>query len=503
MDGSWESRNCTEKKAFMCCEQVVWQQKEGNCEKNGQQKADVAAHFIIYQLIPKSMPHCEAQRHCRKLYKDLVHIKDQNSNGSFWVCLLRDDWECIDGGCSVYRNLTSGQPRTSSSSSSSSPPPPPPPSSSSSNCSHLNNGKWEAVPCPNAQPALCYRTFDRRLRTFHIIEKQMNRSEAQTACRAYYTDLVTVYSEEENTVLSGICSAWIGLYRNQSNWSGKWSNGDDVTFNNITNRCGSEPCCATVKADGQWDSLKCTENRTFMCYNQDVSDLTFSYSLVLKNLTWYEAQSHCRRNHTDLVSIRDQTQNESVYNEGKRSSTPFWIGLLQDDWQWTDGGRSAYRNWASSEPQLPSPQSPDCVQLKKGSWFSVPCSKLTSALCYSTYIHVSAEPMNWESALDYCKKENRNSVLRIESDLDQKEVERELRRRGVSGTLWLGLRQSRLFGFWIWTNGISVGPFSNWVGGRAPEAPLSQNCGAIDTEKGFKWRDRDCRSKYRVLCEEN
>ncbi|XP_066511396.1 C-type lectin lectoxin-Lio3 [Hoplias malabaricus] len=123
------------------------------------------------------------------------------------------------------------------------------------------------------------------------------------------------------------------------------------------------------------------------------------------------------------------------------------------------------------------------------------------ALCYRTYIHVSAEPMNWESALDYCSKENRSSVLRIESDLDQKEVERELRRRGVSGTLWLGLGQSRLFGFWIWTNGISVGPFSNWVGGRAPEAPLSQNCGAIDTEKGFKWRDRDCRSKYRVLCE--
>ncbi|XP_066512653.1 macrophage mannose receptor 1-like [Hoplias malabaricus] len=320
-----------------------------------------------------------------------------------------------------------------------------------------------------------------RLRTFHLIEKKMIQSEARAACRTNYTDLVTVYSEEDNAALSDLTKTsndtpWIGLYRSQPR--AKWSNGDNVTFSDLKGDCGTGPCCAAVKADGSWESLKCTENRTFMCYKQDATDLTFSYSLVLESLTWYEAQSHCRENYTDLVSIRDQTQNEEVKKEGRYSSGSFWIGLLTDDWEWSDGGRSAYRNWGTYQPRAPSSTS-------------------------NSYIHVSAEPMNWESALDYCSKENRSSVLRIESDLDQKEVERELRRRGVSGTLWLGLGQSRLFGFWIWTNGISVGPFSNWVGGRAPEAPLSQNCGAIDTEKGFKWRDRDCRSKYRVLCEEN
>ncbi|XP_066508987.1 macrophage mannose receptor 1-like [Hoplias malabaricus] len=345
-----------------------------------------------------------------------------------------------------------------------------------------------------------------RLRTFHISEMRVIQSEARAACRTNYTDLVTVYSEEDNAALSDLVknstdSPWIGLYRSQPR--AKWSNGDNVTFSDLTGDCGTEPCCAAVKADRSWESLKCTENRTFMCYKQDATDLPFSYTLVLKNLTWYEAQSHCRVFYTDLVSIRDQTQNEEVKKAGRYSSGPFWIGLLRDDWEWSDGGRSAYRNWGMYQPRPPSSSS-NCTELSNGKWNTVPYSNSPlPALCYRTYIHVSAETMNWESALDYCKKENRNSVLRIESDLDQKEVERVLRRNNVSGTLWLGLGQSRLFGFWIWTNGISVGPFSNWVGGRAPEAPLSQNCGAIDTEKGFKWRDRDCRSKYRVLCEEH
>ncbi|KAL6481176.1 hypothetical protein MHYP_G00092560 [Metynnis hypsauchen] len=61
-----------------------------------------------------------------------------------------------------------------------------------------------------------------------------------------------------------------------------------------------------------------------------------------------------------------------------------------------------------------------------------------------TLIHVSAEQKDWASALDYCQRENRRAILRIESDLDQKEVGFELQRGRVSVPLWVGLGQSRL-----------------------------------------------------------
>ncbi|KAL6463151.1 hypothetical protein MHYP_G00275420 [Metynnis hypsauchen] len=168
-----------------------------------------------------------------------------------------------------------------------------------------------------------------RLRTFHLIVKSMNQSAARAACRANYTDLVTVYSDEVNTALTNLISgsgAWIGLNRN--------------------------------------------------------TDLTLNYHLTSGNTSWNEAQSYCRNSYPDLVSIRDQNQNEAVKVEGLKSSTSFWIGLLRDDWEWTDGGRSAHRNWGTGQLRL----STDCVYLRKGKWETVACSNqvLPAALCSNT-----------------------------------------------------------------------------------------------------------------------
>nr|XP_055045555.1 C-type lectin lectoxin-Lio2-like [Misgurnus anguillicaudatus] len=109
--------------------------------------------------------------------------------------------------------------------------------------------------------------------------------------------------------------------------------------------------------------------------------------------------------------------------------------------------------------------------------------------------------MSWEEALDYCKS-NASGLLHIESQNDQLDTKRELRRQKISGPVWIGLRQSRLFGFWIWADGSFVKSWTNWKGGRQPEHQMSQYCGAMEKVNGvFKWSDRDCRAKFRVLCE--
>uniref|UniRef100_A0A3B1K4A2 Macrophage mannose receptor 1-like n=1 Tax=Astyanax mexicanus TaxID=7994 RepID=A0A3B1K4A2_ASTMX len=111
-------------------------------------------------------------------------------------------------------------------------------------------------------------------------------------------------------------------------------------------------------------------------FSDNQTDLTFSYHLITENKTWYEAQSYCRKIYTDLVSIRDQEQNEAVKKSGMNN--PFWIGLLYDDWQWADGGRSAYRNWWDDHPKS-SPA--DCVKLVSGKMYSVPYFKWLDKNC--------------------------------------------------------------------------------------------------------------------------
>ncbi|XP_058274032.1 macrophage mannose receptor 1-like [Hemibagrus wyckioides] len=339
------------------------------------------------------------------------------------------------------------------------------------------------------------------LTSLHFIPGDMIYTEAREACREKYTDLVTVYSDEENTELynrmikDGISYSWIGLYRGQ--FSEKWSNGDPVTFRNLTGDCGTSDCCAAMKPDGSWESLQCRGTRYFMCYEEDASSQTPNYHLIPETKTWYEAQHYCRQIYTDLVSIRDQQHNEEVKIKGLNSTMSFWIGLLQDDWQWTDGGNSTYRNWAIGEPSS-SPY--NCVILSGGRWYSWSCTTPYPTLCSNISIHVSEVTLSWEKALDYCQEEDRGGLLQIESEDDQKDVMKELKRGRVSEPVWVGLRQSRLFGFWIWPDGKAVFPYSNWDEGKQPEHQLSQHCGAVVPQRDYRWRDMNCRAQYRVLC---
>ncbi|KAI2665594.1 C-type lectin galactose-binding isoform [Labeo rohita] len=102
-------------------------------------------------------------------------------------------------------------------------------------------------------------------------------------------------------------------------------------------------------------------------------------------------------------------------------------------------------------------------------------------LCYKSFIHVSPGEMSWEEALDYCRSiASTSGLLRIESKDDQIETERELKRKKISGPVWVGLRQSRLFGFWIWYNRLHLGPWTNWKDGSAPEHQISEHCGALE-----------------------
>ncbi|KAF5908993.1 macrophage mannose receptor 1-like, partial [Clarias magur] len=179
---------------------------------------------------------------------------------------------------------------------------------------------------------------------------------------------------------AGISYGWIGLYRSQ--FSVKWSNGDPVTFSNLAGDCGTSSCCAVMQPDGSWESLQCTATKYFMSYEQGDIKTKPIHHLILENKTWYGAQRYCRGHYTDLLSIRDQQQNEEVKIKGLNSSTSFWIGLLRDDWQWTDEGNSVYRNWASGEPQ-PSSPSTNCVALLGGTWISHICDHPHTPLCYN------------------------------------------------------------------------------------------------------------------------
>ncbi|TNN31552.1 C-type lectin domain family 2 member D11 [Liparis tanakae] len=63
-------------------------------------------------------------------------------------------------------------------------------------------------------------------------------------------------------------------------------------------------------------------------------------------ITWTEAQTFCRREHTDLVTVNTAEENLKLTNKKG------WIGLYREgsDWKWSRGGEKAsFFNWETGK----------------------------------------------------------------------------------------------------------------------------------------------------------
>ncbi|CAB1345755.1 unnamed protein product [Coregonus sp. 'balchen'] len=248
-------------------------------------------------------------------------------------------------------------------------------------------------------------------------------------------------------------------------------------------------CSHNQQDNTTWEN--CTEQKYFMCCRKESRD---SF-LIEQNMTWYEAQRYCRENYTDLVSIRNEAQKEEVKNKGMNSTTPYWIGLLYDDWEWSAGGRSAYRNWMYN----PNAGDIHTVLYQSGQGILTVGNGGTEdyTLCSegSVRIYIISEMMSWEQALDYCNNYH-HGLLRIETAEDL-----ELIKQKFNGTDFTWSCVDRAVSL-----GSGCGPMGcQWDGvtGRETDSrkqPLSNHCGAKATEEGYKWSDQDCLSKRFFIC---
>ncbi|XP_065150515.1 C-type mannose receptor 2-like [Paramisgurnus dabryanus] len=345
-------------------------------------------------------------------------------------------------------------------------------------------------------------------RRYHHININMNWTEAQRYCRENYTDLATVNNMNDmNELMSKVKNngvndndlhVWIGL-KNTSVYKWKWSMGHTVDYKNWENKQSDNTNdCTIMKNSGKWDHKDCNDHLNFICYNEISKDYIYEET---QKTTWTEAQSFCRQHHTDLTSVRNQTENDEIQTKIKNNGNEVWIGLFSDSWQWSDNSNSTFRKWKSDEPN--GDNSEPCTEVyvnELGQWNNIGCSVSQTFVCHEDNLILIKEKMSWPEALVYCRQHHVDLVS-VVSEKIQRWL-KEVIVNASTASVWMGLRHSCSVGIWFWVNGEPV-CYQKWAPGNGTSVedcdPVVRS-GAVQREGDHQWISRPDTDKLNFIC---
>uniref|UniRef100_A0A096M1Y9 C-type lectin domain-containing protein n=1 Tax=Poecilia formosa TaxID=48698 RepID=A0A096M1Y9_POEFO len=114
------------------------------------------------------------------------------------------------------------------------------------------------------------------------------------------------------------------------------------------------------------------------------------YHFIYEPKNWTNAQSYCRENYTDLVTMDNQDV-VAILNDMadlEQMDPKAWIGLYHDEirWNWLSGGfyqsdELKFQNWYPGEPNIPW-YLPACgIMDRSGMWYDAPCEENIYPVC--------------------------------------------------------------------------------------------------------------------------
>ncbi|XP_047659270.1 macrophage mannose receptor 1-like [Tachysurus fulvidraco] len=303
--------------------------------------------------------------------------------------------------------------------------------------------------------------------------------------------------------------AWIGLQR-VGPWRWLWSLEDQtfyrdgVTYTNWhpnepNNAGGKEYCVGYNKYDTLWGDNQCETLLPFVFYEEKNTN-TNKYVYISDKKSWYDAQTYCREKYTDLVSVRNQTENDEIWSVVNVSvSTEVWIGLVNDSWKWSDQRNSTFRYWRSDNPS----RSVICAAVSESEqryWTDVDCTEKLPFICHEKFLILIKENLTWWEALTYCRNHHHDlvSVRTEEMQLWVKEVTQNASTEHV----WLSLRHDCAQRVWFWVVG-SIICYEGWAPGNGTwneDCSHEKRSGAVQSGGEQKWIELPESQKLNFIC---
>ncbi|XP_061565981.1 C-type mannose receptor 2-like [Cololabis saira] len=344
-----------------------------------------------------------------------------------------------------------------------------------------------------------------QLYEYHYIKDKKSWTAAQEYCRDKYTDLATISNMTDMKRLKESAknqqdSAWIGLHiLNNANLTWHWSlpglefNESETNWNkNEPNNVGGNENCGGIRKDLEWLDWSCNVEKFFVCYDEGEPE---RFHFHKQHKTWSEAQSYCRKEHTDLASGLEQLNDPQLKRQLGDKGYGF-IGLFRDTWSWSDGSSFSFRHWKDLA-DITMREDRCAVMKEDGEWETDDCSKDKPFFCYDDKVILVKLNLTWEDALYYCR-ENHRDLVSITDLNDQRWVQERVK-NATTEFVWTGLRYTCTLDFWFWVGGEVVTYHNVDSGEKGDRCDMS---GAMERAGKHKWFKINDMQEFNFLCSE-
>ncbi|XP_049917739.1 C-type mannose receptor 2-like [Epinephelus moara] len=234
------------------------------------------------------------------------------------------------------------------------------------------------------------------------------------------------------------------------------------------------------------------------------------YHFIYELKTMPEAQSYCRQRYTDLATIENMEDANTLDSMADRSKIQSlssgdyyaWIGLYEDQamdgWKWSlsdtsfyQQGEMEFRQWLNGQPAGWE----RCAYTRDdGQWYDAGCQEQYKAVCLDiassvTFVFINTT-MTWTDAQSYCRQQY-TDLASVRNITDNQKVQQLI----PSGeNVWIGLFKDS----WKWSDG-SNSSFRHW---RNSEPSGSATCVAADfaANYGGRWTNIACSMQRMCIC---